>query len=54
MNGTPAIYCSTCHTLRAIREWHDDHESLSIELEPCGHVVLRNARVEWMPHHTAV
>ena len=54
MNGAPAIYCSTCHVLRAIRDWHDHHEALSIELEPCGHVVVRNARVEWRSHHTTV
>jgi hypothetical protein len=53
MRGTPAIYCSTCHVLREIRQWHGDDESFLIELDPCGHVVRRNARVEWMVHSTA-
>ncbi len=54
MNGTPTIYCSTCHTLRAVHQWHDDHhESFLIELEPCGHVMVRNARIEWRAHGAA-
>jgi hypothetical protein len=47
MTGTPTIYCPTCHALRAVRDWHERHESLSIELDPCGHVTVRNARIEW-------
>ncbi len=47
------IYCSVCQILRAVREWHTRRESFVIELEPCGHVMLRTARVEWLTHRAA-
>jgi hypothetical protein len=48
MSGMPTMYCSACGALRAIHDWHEQRELLLIELEPCGHVTLRNARVEWL------
>jgi len=48
MSGLPTMYCSACGALRAIHDWHENRESLVIELEPCGHVTLRVARLEWM------
>jgi hypothetical protein len=53
MSGTPVIFCSSCQALREIREWHDEGELLRIELDPCGHVMHRNASVEWMVHSSA-
>lgn len=52
MKGTPVIYCPRCRMLRAIRDWHEHGEMLAIELESCGHVIERNARLEW-PVRTA-
>jgi hypothetical protein len=46
--GVPTTYCAACRGLRAIRDWHEKNETLVIELEPCGHVVLRCAREEWI------
>jgi len=43
----PITYCQTCHVLRAIRNWYERDETLMIELEPCGHVACRSARLEW-------
>ena len=54
MSATPAIYCSTCHILRGIRDWHEHRESFLIELDPCGHVMQRTARIEWVAHCAAV
>jgi hypothetical protein len=48
MSGMPTMYCSACGALRAIHDWHEQRELLLIELEPCGHVTLRSARVEWL------
>ncbi len=48
MSGIPTIYCLTCHVLRVIKDWHEYGEALVIELEPCGHVVRRGARLEWL------
>jgi len=47
MSGTPALYCLTCHVLRAIEDWRERGGALVIELEPCGHVIRRNAEIEW-------
>ena len=47
MNGTPMLYCRRCDALRAIEDWHDRGDALVIELEPCGHVLQRSAKVEW-------
>jgi hypothetical protein len=47
MNGTPAFFCRTCKTLRAIEDWHEQGDALVIALEPCGHVLQRSAGVEW-------
>ena len=43
----PITYCQTCHVLRAIRNWSERDDTLMIELEPCGHVACKNARLEW-------
>jgi hypothetical protein len=48
MHTTPSIYCAICHTLRGIHDWHERRDSLAIELEPCGHVTVRDSRIEWM------
>jgi hypothetical protein len=50
----PITYCQTCHVLRAIRSWHERDETLMIELEPCGHVACKNARLEWSTTRRAV
>ena len=53
MSSVPAIYCFRCHELRGIRQWHEHRQSFLIELDPCGHVMLRNASVEWFAHRVA-
>lgn len=53
MPGIRTTYCPTCQKLRAIRDWRGDRETLVIELEPCGHLIRRCARVEWMPRKAA-
>ena len=50
MTTTPSIYCSTCDALRGIHDWHERRDCLAIELEPCGHVAVRGARLEWVAH----
>lgn len=45
--GFPTTQCPFCHALRAVKDWHEHRETLQIELEPCGHVIQRNARLEW-------
>ena len=53
MSATPAIYCSTCDILRGIRDWHEQRDSLLIELDPCGHTMVRSARLEWSADRAA-
>jgi len=53
MSGVPVFYCAACHALRAVQQWHEHSDSLLIELAPCGHVTLRNARVEWAVRRAA-
>ena len=48
MTSTATIFCTTCQSLRSVHDWHERREALLIELEPCGHVMLKNARVEWL------
>ena len=45
--GVRTTYCPSCQALRAVRDWHEHREMLEIELDPCGHVVRRSARLEW-------
>ena len=41
-------FCERCRALRSIEDWRDaPNEMLSILLGPCGHVIHRNARLEW-------
>lgn len=47
MSATPSFYCSACHRLRGISDWRDRRDVLSIVLEPCGHVLERDSRLEW-------
>ena len=40
--------CVRCRALRWIEDWREtEHETLSIVLGPCGHVIERSARLEW-------
>jgi hypothetical protein len=43
------IYCPRCAKLQGVKDWRECRESLVLELEPCGHVIERCARVEWVP-----
>ena len=43
------IYCPRCAKLQGVKDWRERLDSLVIELEPCGHVIARCARVEWVP-----
>lgn len=52
-DGTPALYCSACHALRAIMDWRDQGTAMVIALEPCGHVIYRSAGLEWPVHRAA-
>jgi len=33
--------------MRAVKDWREHHETVEIQLDPCGHVVRRSARLEW-------
>jgi hypothetical protein len=48
MAGMPTIFCLQCKALRGINDWHERGDDFLIELEPCGHVTVRSARLEWM------
>jgi Zn ribbon nucleic-acid-binding protein len=41
------IYCPRCATLQGVKDWRERQGNLVLELEPCGHVVERCARMEW-------
>jgi hypothetical protein len=47
MNGMPTIYCFQCRVLRTVLDWRERRDKLVIQLGPCGHVVVRNACLEW-------
>ena len=47
MAGVPTIACLQCNALRAVNDWHERGDDLLVELEPCGHVTVRSARMEW-------
>ena len=47
------IYCPRCARLQAVKDWRERREMMVLELEPCGHVVERCARVEWVPDEVA-
>ncbi len=47
MTGTPTIYCVHCKALRAVSDWREWRDTLVIQLEPCGHLAVRNAGLEW-------
>ena len=47
MIGVPTIYCVQCGALRPVGDWRERRDMLIIRLEPCGHVVVRNACLEW-------
>jgi hypothetical protein len=41
-------FCERCRALRSIEDWREAaDEMMSIVLGPCGHVIHRNARLEW-------
>ena len=48
MNPTKTMMCLRCHALRWIEDWKENREeTMSIVLGPCGHMVERQARLEW-------
>lgn len=47
------IYCPRCAKLQGVQDWRERRETLVLELEPCGHVIERCARVEWVPDEVA-
>jgi hypothetical protein len=47
MTGIPTFYCFQCRALRAVSEWREWRDKLVIELDPCGHLTVRNACLEW-------
>lgn len=49
MDAVLTIYCPSCHTRRAVKDWHESPEALLIDLEPCGHMARRIDRLEWLP-----
>jgi hypothetical protein len=42
------IYCPRCAKLQGVKDWRERRDTLVLELEPCGHVVERCAREEWV------
>jgi hypothetical protein len=53
MSGMPTIFCPRCNSLRAVNDWRERGEDMLIELEPCGHLAVRSARMEWVPRPVA-
>jgi hypothetical protein len=53
MSATPTIYCRSCNAWRVVADWRERGENLVIELERCGHLAVRNARVEWVVKRVA-
>ncbi len=47
------IYCPRCAKLQGVKDWREHRDNLVLELEPCGHVIERCARVEWVPDEVA-
>jgi len=45
--GFRTTHCPVCHVLRAVKDWRERRETVEIQLDPCGHVVRRSARLEW-------
>ena len=48
MDPVLTIYCPSCNSQRAVKDWHKSGETLVIDLEPCGHA-RRTDRLEWLP-----
>ena len=49
----PTIFCMQCKTLRAVNDWREQGDAFVIELDPCGHVAVRTARLEWVARSAA-
>jgi len=47
MGGVPIVYCGRCDAMRAIKDWREKRGVLIIKLDSCGHLSVRNARLEW-------
>ena len=48
MSGIRTTFCARCCTLQWIEGWQETHpDTLSIVLGPCGHIIERNAGLEW-------
>ena len=47
MSGAPTIFCLRCRSLRSVTDWRERGDDMLIELDPCGHVAVRSARIEW-------
>ena len=45
--GLRTTHSPVCHVLRAVKDWRERRETVEIQLDPCGHVVRRSARLEW-------
>ena len=53
MSETPTIYCRNCNAWRSVTDWREREGNLAINLAPCGHLAVRNARVEWVVKRVA-
>ena len=43
VTATPSMYCSTCHTLRGIHDWHERRDCLAyVRRVPYGCVAAAN------------
>jgi len=52
MTEKPVDYCLRCAALRSVTDCRQGKDELVIELEPCNHVILRSACLEWVVERT--
>ncbi len=52
MSEMPMVYCLRCAALRNVTHCRERGDELVIELEPCKHVILRSACLEWVAEST--
>ena len=53
MSAPPTIHCRSCNAWRVVGGWRERVENLVIKLEPCDHLAVRTARVEWVVKRVA-
>jgi hypothetical protein len=47
-SGAATMYCMRCGALRRVKGWRERDDVIAIELDPCRHVSVRSASLEWI------